>query len=713
MAILNKIRSKSIFLIIIIALALFAFIFSSILDSGGFNADKQNRVASVNGVNIDREDFAAKVEAQTRRLGANASTTQAVNAVWNQEVNRIVLEEQYEKLGVKVGKDRLQELLKQALQSDTRFQDADGFFSEAKMQEFIATLKNSQNPNDYRSWLVYEENLINEEKQNIYNNLVKAGVGATLKDGEVAYKLDGNNVDIQFVQVPYTSIPDEEVTVSKDEIQKYVNEHKEEYKTDETRTIRFVKFNEEASLEDENALKAEMSTLRNAYTSRNGATGVTETLAGLNKTENIEDFLLENSEVPYVDRWFFKRDLPKTNADTLFAMEKGGVYGPYKDGSYMNLSRVMDVAQKFDSIQSKHILIDFAGAVTNTQRGQIPSTQTRTKEVAEQLADSILDVIRRDANKFEELAKSFSSDKGSAVKGGDLGYTRETDLTPAYGDFIASNSVGAVGKVETPFGFHLIQVEDKKGTKKAIKVATVVKEILPSDKTISAIYNKTQKFELAAADADFAEVAQENGYAVRPVQKMRAMDETLPGEGAQRSVIQWAFEEDTRVGDIKRFTANNGYIVAQVTRKTAKGTQRVEDVSSQVTPILRNQKKAEIIKGKLSGNTLQEIAQSQSQTVKTAGAVAMSAPTIAGAGREPKVVGAAFGLKEGEVSDPIAGEKGVYVVQVTKVTEVPALDNYAALANQEAQKARVAVSSKVLEALKEAAEIEDNRSKFY
>ena len=137
MAILNKIRSKSIFLIIIIALALFAFIFSSILDSGGFNADKQNRVASINGVNLDREDFATKVEAQTRRAGANSSTTRAVNAVWEQEVNRVLLEEQYEELGIQVGKDRTQELLKQALQNDVRFQDADGFFSEAKMQEFI------------------------------------------------------------------------------------------------------------------------------------------------------------------------------------------------------------------------------------------------------------------------------------------------------------------------------------------------------------------------------------------------------------------------------------------------------------------------------------------------------------------------------------------------------------------------------------------------
>ena len=382
MAILNKIRSKSIFLIIIIALALFAFIFSSILDSGGFNADKQNRVASINGVNIDREAFASKVEEQTRRLGPGASTTRAVNTVWEQEINRVVLEEQYEELGIEVGRDRTQELLKQALQNDTRFQDGDGFFSEGKMQEFIATLKDSQNPNDYQSWLTFEESLRNQEKQSIYYNLVKAGVGSTLKDGEIAYRLDNNNVDIQFLQVPYTSIPDEEATVSKEEIQKYVNEHKEEYKTDETRSIRFVKFSEEASLEDENALKAELSKLRNEYTSRNGATGVTETLAGFDKTNRVEDFLLDNSDIPYVNRWFFKKNLPATIADTLFAIGKGGVYGPYKDNNYMNLSRVMDVRKMPDSVKSRHILVDFKGAVTNTQRGPVPSSATRSKEDA-------------------------------------------------------------------------------------------------------------------------------------------------------------------------------------------------------------------------------------------------------------------------------------------------------------------------------------------
>lgn len=706
MAILNKIRSKSIFLIIIIALALFAFIFSSILDSGGFNADKQNRIASINGENIDRESFAAKVEAQSRRLGPNVSNTRAVNTVWDQEVNRVLLEEQYDELGIQVGKDRTQELLKQSLQNDARFQDADGFYSEAKMQEFIATLKESRNPGDYQSWLIFEEGLRNQEKEDIYFNLIKAGVGATLKDGEVAYKLDANNVDIQFVQVPYTSIPDEEVEVTKEQIQSYINDHSDDYKTEATRSIRFVKFKEEPSLEDENELSTELAKLKLERRSYNGATQTTETLPGFAQTENIEDFVLENSDLPYQDRWFFKKELPVSIADTLFALNEGAVYGPYKDQGYMKLTRIVETRQLYDSLMTRHILFAYQGA----QRSQ----ETRTKEEAQSLADSVYNVVRRNKSKFGELAAQFSSDASNKDKGGELiPFNAGMNFAQEFKEFVMDNPIGSMEVVETDFGFHIIDILDKKNRQKAMKVATVAKEIVASDKTISSVYNTTQKFEIAANDGDFQEVATESNLTVRPVTSIRAMDETLPGEGSQRSVIQWAFEEETKVGDIKRFQTNDGYLVAQVTRRTKKGTKRVEDVSAVVTPLIRNERKAEMIKAKISGSNLDAIAQAQGQVVKSAGAISMKNPTISGAGNEPKVVGAAFGLKEGEVSEPIAGVRGVYVVKVTKVTEAPVLENYASYAGQEAQSARAAINQKVLGALKEAADIEDNRATFY
>ncbi len=705
MAILNKIRQRSLFLIIIIALALFSFVLADVFKNGGFDSSKQNRIATINGEDIDREDFSNKVEQQVRLQGPSGSTTRAVNAVWDQEVNRLVLEGQYEELGIQVGKDRISELLKNALQNDARFQDADGFFSEGKMQEFIATLRDSGNPSDYQSWVNYEQSLANNEKQNIYYNLIKAGLGATLKDGEVAYKLDGNSVDIQFVQVPYTTIPDDEIEVSKSEIESYINAHKEDFQTDATRGIRYVKFEEKPTLDDENALKASMMKLIGEQIVPNRATKVNDTLPGLDQATDIAAFISENSDIKYVDRFVFKNQIAAIVKDSIFPLEKGDIYGPYRDGRYMKLDRIVETRQMHDSIKSNHILLAYQGALR--------SQATRTKEDASALADSILKVVKRDKSKFASLAAEFSSDNSNKDKGGDLDYQNPNIYAPAFRDFIIDNNVGTLDIVETDFGFHIVEITDKKNLQKVLKIASVAKEVLPSDKTISDVYNTTQKFEIASASGDFGDIAQGSGYAVRPVNNIGTMDETLPGEGTQRNIIQWAFEEDSKVGDIKRFQVNDGYIVAQVTRKTKKGLQSSEDVSARVLPIIRNEKKAAKIKASLSGGTLDAIAQSQNQVVKTAGAINMANPTIAGAGNEPKVVGAAFGLKEGEVSEPIEGDKGVYVVKVTKITEAPVLENYGSYAAQQTQKARTGVNTKVIEALKEAAEIEDNRATFY
>lgn len=705
MAILNKIRQRSLFLILIIAMALFSFVLADVFKNGGADSSKQNSIATINGEDLDREDFARKVEQQVSRLGANGTTTRAVNSVWDQELNRMVLEGQYEELGIQVGKDRISELLKGALENDARFLDADGNFSEGKMQEFIATLKESQNPRDYQSWVIFEESLANTEKQNVYYNLIKAGLGATLKDGEVAYKLDGNSVDIQYVQVPYASIPDADVEVSKSDIESYIKAHKDDYQTEATRNIRFVKFDEKPSLEDENALKESMKVfLNDKMISYNRSTKINDTLPGLKNATDLTAFLAEHSDLPYTDRFVFENGLTSAVKDTLIKLETGDLYGPYKDGRYMKMDRVVETRQLPDSAKSRHILVAYQGG---------RSQATRSKEEAKALADSLLGAIKGNKSKFGDLAKDFSDDPGSKDKGGEYDFSPYGQFVPEFNSFVFEKDKGDLDVVETQFGYHVIEVLDQKNFKKAMKIASVAKEILPSDQTISEVYTNTQKFEIAAGEGDFEAVAVEGGYLVRPVNSIKQMDETLPGEGAQRSIVQWSFEEDAKVGDIKRFQVNNGYIVAQITRKVEKGLQRVEDASAAVLPIIRNEKKAAKIKAGITGTTLDAIAQSQGQTVKTSGALNMTSPNIAGAGDEPKVVGVAFGLADGEVSSPIEGTKGVYVIKVTKKTEAPVLENYATYTAQQTQKARAGVNAKVIEALKAAAEIEDNRSTFY
>ena len=189
------------------------------------------------------------------------------------------------------------------------------------------------------------------------------------------------------------------------------------------------------------------------------------------------------------------------------------------------------------------------------------------------------------------------------------------------------------------------------------------------------------------------------------------MDENIPGIGNQRPIVRWAFEEDTEVGDIKRFNIPNGYAIVQLVAKHKKGLMSVEDASAIALPAIRKEKKAKIIRDRVSATTLEDLAAAESTSVRTASAINMKNPTISGAGREPLIVGAAFGLKEGETSKLIDGTNGVYMVQVTKVTPAVELDNYQAAANRVEQQKANTVNTKLYDALKEAAEIEDNRAK--
>jgi peptidylprolyl isomerase/peptidyl-prolyl cis-trans isomerase D len=286
-------------------------------------------------------------------------------------------------------------------------------------------------------------------------------------------------------------------------------------------------------------------------------------------------------------------------------------------------------------------------------------------------------------------------------------------MVPAFNDYCFENKVGDQGIVETQFGYHVISIEDQKNEQKTIKVATVARKIEPSEKTINTIFTETTKFQISAKDKEFEEVSKEAKLEVRPVNSIKELDETIPGLGTRRSIVQWAFKEESKVGEIKRFDIPEGYAVVQLTAKTDKGVMTAKDASSTVKPLLIKEKKAETLKSKISGSTLDAIAQKQGQTVKVASAINMKTPTISGAGTEPKVVGTAFALEVGKTSGPIVGNNGVYVVEVTKKTPASGLDTYMSYASQKAKTQSGVVNTKVFEALKEAAEIEDKRAKFY
>lgn len=701
MAILEKIRSRSLFLILVIGLALFAFVISGVFTSD--TGAGKSVVGEVNGESIPREEFALKVDNASRRFGGGASTVQVVNQVWNQEVRSRILAQQFEELGISIEKDQILEVVKAnpAFASDPNFQNEAGIFDEQKFIDFIYQLRNN-NPAAYQQWQAQEDALIAAAEESSYFNLIKAGVGSTLKEGELNYHIENDKVNIKYVKVPYSAVADSLVKVTEGDIKDYINDHKDQFTEEASRSVRYVFFSEEASDEDITAIKEEVAALLNDREVFNEAIGAKEQLPGFANVENVAEFVNEYSDIKFDSTFVAKKNLPVSFADTLFALNEGEVFGPYEDQGYYKLTRML-AKRPNGSVKASHILISFEGS-------QAQPKEPRTKEEAKAMAEEILAQVKSNPEDFARLALEKSEDPGSATRGGTYDNIPPGQMVQPFNDYIFNNAVGSIGLVETDFGFHVIKVDDKYD---AVQLATIAREIEASEKTLGDVFTETTKFEMAAGEGDFSEVAKTSEYVVRPVNSLKAMDENIPGIGNQRSLVQWAFNNDTEVGDVRRFDTTGGYVVVQVTAKRKEGLATAKDAAARVTPIIKKQKKAAMIRDTHGDKSMADLAKAYGETVKNANGLTMKTPTIAGAGREPMVVGSALGMGEGEVSGLIEGDGGVYKIEVVTKDIAPSLDNYATYANTQKTLNRNRVYSAAYNALKETAEIEDDRAAIY
>ncbi|WP_299520062.1 SurA N-terminal domain-containing protein [Winogradskyella sp.] len=711
MAILNKIRQRSLILILVIALALFAFVIQGVIDNPNAFSDTQGVVATVNGEDIERNDFQQKVKNYQDRAGGRITSTQAMNAIYNQELRKIIMENEYEALGLSVEKDEMRDLLKNSFQSYPEFQDENGTFDVNRLNAFIANLKDLKGDTaplgnflvNYESWANNEQTIASNAIQQSYYNLIRAGIGATIAEAKDEYNADAKNVDIRFVQIPYTTIADSLVEVTTSDIKAYMKDHEDDFKAEASREVIYVEFKEEASVADEDAIKADLLKLKTDRAEYNDSSGNTDTIPGFDTAKDIEEFINSNSDINYDDSFLRVAQLPAVAKDSLMKLNVGQYYGPYKDGEFFKLSKMIAIEQMPDTVNVRHILVPFVGG----QRAD--ASVTKTPEEAKKTADSILAKIKS-GTKFMDLLE-LSSDKVSNENDGEIEFAYNAGMAPEFKAFSFENKVGDVDVVGTSFGYHVIEILEQKSTNNAYKIGTLARKIEPSDQTLQDVFNKMSKFEIAAKDGDFQELAKERELIVKPI-TFKELDENIPGLGSQRQVVRWAFEEGTDIGDYKNFPISGfGFIVAKLVEKNEEGLMSVEDASITALPKIRKEKKAKMIREKITGTTVEEIAKNQGQASKTAAALTLKNTTLAGAGNEPKVIGAAFGLEQGKTSKPIDGEKGVYIIEVTKVTDATELDNYTSIMNRLNTTLRNSVQGKVYQALEEAADIEDNRAK--
>jgi peptidylprolyl isomerase/peptidyl-prolyl cis-trans isomerase D len=720
MAILSKIRDRSMFLILIVGLALFAFVLDPSSIQQFFSSSKANSIGEVNGENIDREEFAKLVENYKTQSGGKASQMQAVNAVWNNLVAEKIFESQLEEAGIVVGEKDIWDAMTALpeIQKSPLFKNEAGLFNEEKLKEYIANMKvdaEAGNSQAWLNWLETEKSIKQNLERQAYTSLVSAGLGASLKEGERDYLYQNTKIDAQFVYVPYASIADTLITVSNEEIQNYLEKNAKRFKSEATRSLDYVKFDIEPSENDDESSRMEVANFINDREEFSSAANTKVQIPGLKSAENYEAFLRDNrSDLSIDNGYYYKSQLPAAIADTIFSGSVGDVVGPYKDNGYYKISKIREFEQLPDSVKSSHILISYAGANR--------ATSTKTKEEAKKTADSIFALVKNDKTKYAEIADQINTD-GTKGKGGDIGWLRKNQafsdsFDKDFANFIYKNPAGSIAVVETAFGFHIIKVVEQKNSEKAVRLVSFGRLIIPSEGTENSIFEKAETLASNLENGGKLEdLAKKENYAIQSAQNLKVLEENVPGLNSQRQIVIWAFANERELGDSKRFdidiNGKRGYAVVVLKAKTEKdGLVVSADVSEKIRTELINKKKAEMIKAKVKGATLEEIAKNTNTTVNSASNVTLLNPLLSGVGNEPSVVGAMSTIKLNEVSNPIEGNKGIFVVKVVKRDAPVKLDNYDMFRNRIVDKLKVR-SYQLFQVLEETAEIKDNRGNYY
>ena len=702
MAILGKIRERSIFLIFIIGMALLAFVFTGVFD--GNSTQSQEPVLIVGDAEVGIDEFSRQVDFAERSY--RMTSMQAVNFAFEQSVDAKVYEQTFEDLGFDVGKNHIELFLKSDpnFSSDPQFVDENGAFDPQRFTDFILDLRQN-NPQGFEQWKAQEGSIKNNIKVGNYQDMVNAGINTTSFESQQEYALQNDLVDIEYVRIPLTSVADSLFTVSDKDIEAYIKDNSNNYEQDASRSVRYVQFDVIATAEDKLRIENELRNLLSDRSIFNEVSKQEEVIPSLANVSDaaIASYVSEYSEVPYNDAYVSETELSSNYASTLFKLSKGAVFGPYEDNGYSNLTKMV-AKRKNGKAKARHILVAYEGAA----RAQ--ESVTRSKAQARKEAYALLRKARGGSN-FAQLARE-NSDGPSGPNGGDLPEFTKEEMVAPFSDFVFRNRKGAKGVVETEFGYHVIEVLDKKDV---VKLATISKKLIPSDATANRVYTEASQFEFDLKETEFADLAKQKNMVVRELNDLKALDETFPGLGNQRQVVQWAFEEDRKVSDVKRFSyKTDSFIIIQLTSSKKEGLVSAADVAEVVRPLVLDEKKKAYIVSQIKDYTsLEGVGNQFDQTPSTATAVNRFTAMLAGASKEPKVIGAAFSLSAGSLSEPIAGNTGVYIVKAVASKPAEALLSYAGYKSSLLNKAKQNAQQELTAALKSRHAIVDNRSLYY
>jgi peptidyl-prolyl cis-trans isomerase D len=711
MALIGKIREKGTLILILMVLAIGGFIIMEIMSAsnkGGNGGPSSSTMGKVNGKALEYNEFQKK----EKEMYANRSggALAARREIWDFFVDEAVISKEAKAIGLGVCRDEVKQLMfgsefgapcqivRQAVV------DQSGQFDPKQLEDIKTAIqaKKQLSPEFVYKWRELEKQAIKSRLQEKITNLVSKGLYTPTWMADAMFADMTQTLDFQYVKVPFDLVNDndKDVTLTDADYSTYLQDNRNKYfQEEETRKVDYISLEVNPSMDDSTRILGD----------------VTKLLEGMKAAANDSAFVALNNG--RMDEVYRKADAVSPELKKYISgAAKGTVIGPYIENKAYWLAKVVDKKTLPDSVKSRHIL----------------KKVTKMEELAgaQRLMDSLKSLAERGYS-WDSLNVKNNEDPGAAMKGGDLGYVAQGAMVPEFNKLIFETAAqGKFYTVTTQFGVHLVQVTGvKAGKADSYKMSYIIQPIVPSDATTKSVENTANNLldkNHKSWDA-LKKAAIEKGFKAETSQPLKSHDASvgvLSENETARSIVKWAYEE-AKINSVAPKTysfqdPNSGYInkYVLVGLKTvqAKGIPSVAAIKEDLTPLVKNRKKGEVLRGKLktAGQDLNAIATSYNVKIDTSKGATFNAPFTPGVGNEPLVTAAAFTTALNAVSQPVLGESGVFVVQpIQKSTPPEAPADKTGLRNQLTMGVKSQVRGKLVQALRKKATITDNRNQFF
>ncbi len=704
MAIIGTIRKHAGLAVALIGIAIIGFV---IQDAFGGRGQSAPPVAVIDGESISYDLFSMQVDQLTDQYiqsqGGNVSLTDADreqirNIAWQRMLSDLLMNDACTEVGLLVSPEELNDMYYGKFISPILYQyftnPQTGQYDRQQVMNIINNF-NQLSAQDQSTLAELERIVKTERLKEKYFYLASKSYYVPKGLAALQSTQQATSVNARYVSLPYSSVSDAEVELTKADYQKFYNENKYMFKQNKSRDIAYVVFDVTPTPQDMADITKE----------------VNELYAEFQQEDNIPDFVNAVTSGDRFDSLYRNKSEIFQGWDSLFSVEPGTFFAPRRMGQTYQMAKLMDVQMRPDSMYIHHIFLSYTEA--GSQSG-------RNKSQSRQLADSLLNVINANPDQFGDLAVRFSEDPTAQQSRGELGWMLDGTLMSNLNKAALATPAGKATMAEAPNGFHILYIAQKTKPVKKVLAAVVTIPIEPSTATAKSVYTRANQL-MADCHGDVARMdsaARKIGMRVRQ-NSATELASSLPGVASAREVIRWAFNEDTEEGSVASqvFEMENRYVIAGLRNINEDEYTPLERAMQmpQITNRVKQEKKFHILAQKINAaSSLEAAAQENKAKVDTALALRIGSYPMLNRSYEPKVVGAMCGTAQGRLSQAVQGNSGAYRFIIDNIAAPEATPaELVQITNSMEQQFMQNASNMILSALEKAAVIEDNRGFYF